>query len=214
VGACRAVAGTADDDVHAFLDACLTALPPDGRWFPRVECTGEGRLSLRLRVAPPLAGPAVLWPFPGPDPRTAPRVKGPDLAALGEVREVARARGADEAVLCSADGVVLEGALSAIAWWRGERLCLPDPALPMLDSVTRRLVVRLAERTRTPIREERARLSDLDGLEVWILSALHGIRPVCGWVGVDVRAGAARRAGWWGRLLDGLAVPPRVVSPG
>lgn len=207
-GACQAIAGAADDDVRAFLDACLAVIPATGRWFPRVECTRGAGLRLRLRIAPQLAGSAVLWPFPGPDPRKAPRVKGPDLALLGEVRGAAQQRGADEAVLCSPDGIVLEGAFSSIVWWRDDRLHLPDPDLPTLDSVTRRLVVRLAERTPIRVESERVRLPDLDGLEVWVLSALHGIRYVSGWTGVDVRPGPARYAAQWRDMLAALATPP------
>ena len=203
--ACAGEAGLARADVLAFLDACAEPVPGGGRWFPRVECGQDCRLRLRVRPAPPPGASVVLRPHPGPDPRRRPRVKGPDLAALLAARQAAQRAGAGEAVLRTADGIVTEGALSALLWWRGDTLCLPDPDLPILQSVTRRLIARVASAAGTPMRFERARLDELDGLEVWSLSALHGIRPVSAWLDCEARAGTATRAPRWQRRLDALA---------
>src|ERR1039458_248493 len=54
------------------------------------------------------------------------------------IRQGAAAQGADEALLVSGSGTVLEGALSAVLWWRGDVLCAPPQSLPVLPSVTRR----------------------------------------------------------------------------
>jgi branched-subunit amino acid aminotransferase/4-amino-4-deoxychorismate lyase len=117
--------------------------------------------------------------------------------------------GAGEALITTHDGIVVEGALSAVVWWQGGTLCVPDPKLPVLDSVTRRLVLALAEASGTPVEAVRARLPDLDGCEVWTLSALHGIRPVTGWLDCELRAGPASRSASWRQRLGSLATPIR-----
>lgn len=193
VTACRAAGVSAE----AFFEAVPAHLPADGRWFPRVELGAGPQLRLRVRPAPPTSTDVVLAPHPEPDPRVAPRTKGPDLVMLGEVRARAAELGAGEAVLCAADGTLLEGAYSAVVWWRGDDLCLPAADLPVLDSVTRRRVVEEAGRRGVGVRHERVTVADLDGLETWSLSALHGIRAVTGWRGCAVTAGAAGRAETW-----------------
>lgn len=191
----------------AFLDAVPAHLPQQGRWFPRVELGGGAELRLRVRPAPPAGTDVVLAPHPGPDPRTTPRTKGPDLVMLGEVRARAAELGAGEAVLCTADGTLLEGAYSAVVWWRGDVLCVPDADLPVLDSVTRRRVVEEAGRRGVEVRGERVTPADLDGLETWSLSALHGVRAVTGWRGCAVAAGPVERAATWRAHLAAELAP-------
>ena len=94
----------------------------------------------------------MLAPGDGPDRRTDPAVKGPDLAMLTGLRLSAAARGADEVVLLSGAGTVLEGALSALLWWRGDVLCMPPLDLPVLPSVTRRLLTEIAVAAGTEVR--------------------------------------------------------------
>lgn len=220
-------AGVPEGEVDAFLDAVPGHLPSRGRLFPRVEygCGPDGpQLRLRVRPAPPITTEVVLAPHPGPDPRRAPRTKGPDLVMLGGVRARAAELGAGEAVLCTADGTLLEGAYSAVVWWRsemgGDVLCVPDPDLPVLDSVTRRRIVDAAGRRSVDVRHERVAPADLDGLETWSLSALHGIRAVTGWRGCHVQgdirggirgraveAGPAERAATWRGYLAADLTP-------
>ncbi|MDT7710715.1 MAG: hypothetical protein QOG20_6322 [Pseudonocardiales bacterium] len=209
VGACTA-AGVSIDHAMRFMDAVPGHLPLTGRLFPRVEYgPGPGGLELRLRVrpAPPTTETVVLAPHPGPDPRRAPRTKGPDLEMLGGVRAQAAELGAGEAVLCTEDGTLLEGAYSSVVWWRGDTLCLPDAELPVLDSVTRGRLVDAAAQRGVAVRHECVTPTDLDGLETWSLSALHGIRAVTGWRGCEVRTGAVERAPLWREVLAAEAVP-------
>lgn len=214
VTACRA-AGVSTGEADAFLDAVPGHLPARGRLFPRIEY-GPGasgpELRLRVRPAPATTTAVVLAPHPGPDPRVAPRTKGPDLVMLGGVRAQAVVLGAGEAVLCTGDGTLLEGAYSAVVWWRGDTLCVPGVDLPVLDSVTRRRVVEQAGRRGVEVRPERVTPADLDGLETWSLSALHGIRAVTGWRGCsvggrEVLAGPAERAATWRRYLAADLAP-------
>lgn len=169
--------------IRRFLDAVRETVPLTGSYFPRVECCSDGTLGLRLRLAPQLADSAVLWTSDVPDPRTSPRVKGPDNRALRLLREAARAHGADEAVIVDRHGAVLEGAYSALVWWRDGCLRFADPAGPVLPSVTRSLVADIARLRGVPLRSDTCRPDQLARHPVWMLSALHGIRTVTGWIG-------------------------------
>ena len=97
-----------------------------------------------MRPAPPREPTVVAWIADVPDPRRAPRRKGPDLERLAALRERAAAHGAGEAVLADADGRLLEGAYTSLLWWEGETLCaVPDDA-PILPGITRALLIELA----------------------------------------------------------------------
>lgn len=124
--ACSRFAGPGTD---RFLRAVAESLPARGRWFPRVELVETGsrtRLRLWLRPAPPRTTTVRLWDS-GPDRRSLPMVKGFDLDHLAALRAAAIAAGADEALLLSAEGHVLEGSATSILWWRGDTLCGPPP---------------------------------------------------------------------------------------
>jgi branched-subunit amino acid aminotransferase/4-amino-4-deoxychorismate lyase len=187
-GACtRLLPSIPERALDDFLIAVRSQLPREGRWFPRVEAHAgtRPRLALRLRPAPAYAGPIGLWAPPHPDPRTAPRTKGPDLAVLAALRNQARSAGADDALLYTADGYALETAHSALVWWRGETLCVAAADLPVLPSVTRTLIVALAERLGIAVSRERCRIDELGALRSWTVNALHGIRPLARWIGLD-----------------------------
>ena len=184
-------------DTQAFRADVERAVPARGRWFPRVELRADGELTVRVRPAPPAEPTVVAWIADVPDPRRAPRVKGPDLERLAALRERARAHGAGEAVLADADGRLLEGAYTSLLWWEGETLCaVPDDA-PILPGVTRALLIELAG----AVELRRPAPRDLAGRETWLVSALHGIRAVTRWRG-GPSAGEAPRAPSWQRRLE------------
>ena len=192
--------GVQRDELRRFQVAASAALPPHGRWFPRVELTAAG-LALRLRPAPAARRTArVLVGAPG-DPRVAPLRKGPDLHLLASLRAGARERGADELLLCDAQGALLEGALSSLLWWEDDVLCttLDEHALP---GVTRALLLERARQQGVEVRRRAPRPAELDGRETWLTSALHGIRVVDGWVSPPIEAGAGVRAPAWRSELD------------
>lgn len=173
-----AAAGVA---AERFWDEQIGRLPGFGRWFPRFELHGSGGLAVQLRPAPPIGGRVRVAVHEGPDPRTAPRVKGPDLELLGKLRESAPDR-ADEILLLDTDGTVLEAAYSALAWWEGDTLCFPPSDRPLLPSVTATLLRRIAttqgiEVSEHPITPEALQATD----EAWLVNALHGIRPIHAW---------------------------------
>jgi len=189
---------------EGFWDAAIAAIPSDGDWFPRVELHEPHRLVFRLRSAPERARSAVLATWTGPDPRTTPTVKGPDLASMLRIRTAVQSEGADEAVILTEDGYVVEGAYSALLWWRGEILCGPPETFDRVDSVTARSVLTLARALGIDTHEEAVTPAELDGTELWALSALHGIRIVTRWVDGPELAEKPGRLAQWRARLDAL----------
>ncbi|GAB2448358.1 hypothetical protein HD599_001757 [Conyzicola lurida] len=196
----------------AFWDAAIALIPSDGDWFPRVELqsrSGALLLVFRLRSAPTRTRSVVVATHTGPDPRTRPLVKGPDLDALSRVRTAVQPLGAEEAVILSPDGYVVEGAYSALVWWRGSILCAPSLDLDRIDSVTARSLLGLATALGTEIYFESVTPAELDGTELWSLSALHGPRIVTGWVDGPGTAELPGRLETWRTRLGALRKPIR-----
>ncbi|MFE1763736.1 aminotransferase class IV [Streptomyces angustmyceticus] len=202
---CAEVGSVSQETAAAFWQAALGTLPRSGDWFPRVELSaGEpGELRLRVRPAPARGGPVRVWLSDTADPRTAPRLKGPDLDALGVLRERAVERGAQEALLTTESGVVLEAGYASVLWWDGDRLCVPSPELPVLGGVTTAVIQERAARLGVPVSPREVPVEELAGREVWLVNALHGIRPVRAWVGTSMRPGPALRAPEWQEWLAG-----------
>jgi branched-subunit amino acid aminotransferase/4-amino-4-deoxychorismate lyase len=194
--------GVEPEALAAFRAGVERALPARGRWFPRVELRDDGELALQLRPAPRREPTVVAWVADVPDPRGAPRHKGPDLERLAALRERAAVHGAGEAVIADADGRLLEGAFTSLLWWEGETLCaVPDDA-PILPGITRALLLELAHERDTPVAQRRPRPQELAGRETWLVSALHGIRAVTRWAGGGPPTVDAPHAIAWQRLLD------------
>ena len=189
------------DHRTAFWDAALALIPREGGWFPRVELHSGPRMLFRLRSAPPRTQSLTVTTHRGPDPRTHPSVKGPDLDALRRVRATAQAAGADEAVILSVDGYVVEGAYSSLVWWRGAILCSPPDEFERVDSVTSRSLITLARALGVDTHTEAVTPAELDGCEVWALNALQGPRIVTKWIdGPEMAELPGRLALWRGRL--------------
>lgn len=199
-GASCLQAGAERDELRRFQAAVRAALPVDGRWFPRVELTAEG-LALWLRRAPPLQRCVRVVVGPRGDPRSRPRRKGPDLELLAGLRATAHEQGADELLLCDDDGALLEGALSSLLWWEDGALCT-TPDERTLPGVTRALLLATARARGVEVRVRAPQPADLAGREVWLTSALHGIRVVSAWVAPRIEAGAGERAPAWREELD------------
>jgi len=163
-------------------------------------------LRFRLRAAPERNRSVRLVTADG-DPRRHPGVKGADFPAQDRLRAAARVRGAEESVILSPDGHIVEGAYSALLWWRGDALHHPPSELTRVPSVTARSVLGLAAALGVEVREEAAAPADLEGCEVWAASALHGPRIVIGWVDGPLTAEEPGRLGLWRRRLGRLARP-------
>jgi branched-subunit amino acid aminotransferase/4-amino-4-deoxychorismate lyase len=182
-------------ELARFREVVAHAVPVAGRWFPRVELTAGG-LTVRIRPAPPRQSRVRVVVADG-DPRTRPRRKGPDLEALIALRERGRAEGAGEVLLCDpATGALREGALSSLLWWEEDALCT-TPAEHTLPGVTRGLLLELARERGVEVRVRSPLPAELAGREVWLTSALHGIRAVSAWLHPAQPAGAPLRAEAW-----------------
>ncbi|MEY9953572.1 aminotransferase class IV [Leifsonia sp. EB34] len=194
----------------AFWDAGVALLPGDGRWFPRFELVRVRdalRLRFRLRAAPPLGSDLVVATA-ATDPRRVPHLKGPDIDRLNVLRQRAQQVGAQEAVILD-DGRVSDGTTTALLWWRGETLFAPPFSLARVDSVAARTVRGIAAALGVPVEEEAVRPSELDGVALWAVNALHGIRDVTVWVdGPALGHDPARTAAWRSRF-GALARPLR-----
>lgn len=197
---------------EAFWKAAVAEIPPVGDWFPKVEWrlvpgSDDTDLVFVLRPAPVRTRSVVVASHLGNDPRTMPRVKGPDLLALGRVRAAAQRGGAEEAIILSPDGFLVEGAYSALVWWQGAELCMPPLHLARIDSVTVKSLLALTQALGVSTQEELVRPADLAGRELWALSALHGIRIVTSWVDGPLLAEQPGRLSTWRDRLDRLAHP-------
>jgi branched-subunit amino acid aminotransferase/4-amino-4-deoxychorismate lyase len=207
--ACADAAGLPEATVTPFWQAALARLPRTGDLFPRVELVGDGHLRVRVRPAPRRGTEIRVLVPDEPDPRLLPRRKGPDLARLGVLRSTAVDAGADDALLTTPSGVVLESGTASLLWWEGDTLCVPDPHLPVLGGVTARLIREHASDLGIAVAARRAVLADLDGRETWLVNALHGIRPVTAWVRGTVSPGPTPRAPEWRRWWQSIAAPLR-----
>lgn len=209
-----AARGFEDEDVGEFWNAVVKAIPRRGAWFPRVELVsrrGGSMLRFRHREAPDRRRSATLATLRGDDPRRLPRIKGPDLRALLDARVAVQARGVDDVVILSPEGFIVEAATSSIVWWVDDELCVVDHGLPRVSSVTERSAIALALALGVTVTEQRARPADLDGREVWALSALHGLRIVTRWVDGPQTAQFPARLRLWRDRLDALRKP--ILSP-
>ncbi len=182
-----AVAAQQPTEVRAaerFIDDVVAALPRTGDWFPRIELRWRGggaQWWLTVRATPATSDTVVVATAPS-DVRTQPLIKGPDLEALLSLRTAVQPLGAGEALIVDADGYLVEGAYSGLVWWRDGVLERPSDSLPRIASVTVDLVLDGARAAGVPLGERRARPAELEGCELWVLSALHGLRLATAWV--------------------------------
>ncbi|THG28825.1 hypothetical protein E6C64_18400 [Naasia lichenicola] len=197
-------------EASRFWDASIAALPRQGELFPRVDLRQSGErveFQLRVRPAPERTSSVVVTIHRGPDPRKQPKRKGPDLESMLRIRTEAQSLGAGEAIIVSPEGYVIEGAYSSLAWWRGDVLCLPAADLERIDSVTARTLQTLATALGIDVVEEHTTAAELDGLEVWSMSALQGIRIITEWIDGPSLAERPGRLATWRRRLDALRRP-------
>jgi branched-subunit amino acid aminotransferase/4-amino-4-deoxychorismate lyase len=191
-----------------YFDDQVKRLPAFGRWFPRFELDVDRNLSVRLRPAPPQGGRIRVVLHDGPDPRTQPLVKGPDLEALTALKDQAtKPFSAHEVLLADSDGVVVEAAHSAVLWWEGDTLCVPPTDRPYLPSVTSELVRRIATTEGIEIAERSRTATELAVTEVWLVNALHGIRPVEAWNHDPIDPLPFTRSTSWQQTLLASATP-------
>ena len=169
-----------DAELAEFISRCEMWIPREGRWFPRFDLvtSPEGHyFRYHHRLAPAQQETASLIVAPS-DTRLVPHRKGPDLERMGDLRWWAYSRGAQEALILSPEGIVVEGAYSAIAVidHDSNEFAITPRSFPRIPSVTERIVRILADEDGLSVAEKPHSLAQLEGKEVWVLSALHGIR--------------------------------------
>lgn len=101
-------------------------------------------------------------------------VKSLSYGANMLMKRIAREQGADDALLVTPAGEVLEAPTSAFFYVLGGTLCTPPLEAGILDSITRRHLLQVAEiEERVTTREDLARID-----EAFIASSLREVHPV------------------------------------
>lgn len=207
------------DTSHAFVEAVVDALPREGSWFPRIDLIRvQDEILFRYQQRPrPAVSTDAIVATGRLDPRTEPLTKGPDLHALQALRDDVAHLGADEAIVVR-NGYVCEGAYSTVMAWSmdGRTLHSMGPDEPRVPSVTESVIREIAQEEGYRVSNDRFTPDDLNQMEVWVVSALHGIRRARKWIdGPVVMADSGKREyfarKWWERARP---LPPRGESSG
>ena len=182
--------------VDAFLSAVTQALPRTGKLFPRIDLTERGELELHIRPAPELQDSIVLATA-SHDPRVEPSIKGPDIPALNSLRSEAQQKGAGDAVILDAQGRIVDGSTTCFIWFVEGGLHMPPEEAIRVNSTTVAAALELAAKGGLNVSETWATPADLEGVELYALNALHGIRSVVSWVdGPSLEVNHERLAHW------------------
>lgn len=210
LSSCHQLAGIDPEMITAFWDQAIGKLPKAGSWFPRIELAGSLQqpvFQFRLRKAPDLRTDIRLINCGLKDFRKMPRHKGPDLAELISARKKVMARGAEEAILTTQTGLLLEGLTTSIMWWEGKTLCTTSPSRRVLPGITCQLLRLIAEQENVPFAYRSCKPVDLDGCEVWAVNALHGIRRAVNWEKSPFRTSSHIDVDQWRIKLDRFIRP-------
>jgi len=107
------------------------------------------------------------------------------------VREAQR-RNADDVILVSSDGIVLEGPTSTVVYRRGDLILTPGPDLGILDGTTQANVFRFAESIGLRTAMEHLPVGELAAVDaLWLVSSVRLVAPVRELDGVPVPIDAA-----------------------
>jgi branched-chain amino acid aminotransferase len=172
-------------------------------WHPLPETVDEMALAA---VAAPWHPGGESWELAG--------VKTISYAANQAAARKAREAGADDALLVSRSGEVLEGPTFAVAWMRDGLLETPSLNLGILESITRGFILEGCRQLGIPVAEGRFPLDRLRAArEVMALSTVKEVTPVRK-VGVwEYVSGPATRelAAFYGSLIQ---VTPSQMTAG
>ena len=206
------------DILQHYWQAALKKIPRDGLWFPRIELAGDPdhpKLQMRIRPAPPLNETIRLSLCPSPDRRQAPRHKGADMGWLMQMRQQVLAQGADEGIIVSPKGYLLEGLTTSLLWWEEHKgqpiLCAVPDANRILPGTIRQLILSIAGQKNIPVAYRRVQPEQLAGCNVWAVNALHGIRPAIPWQKAPFMpkhdAETEKRLKTWHLAIEACAAP-------
>jgi branched-chain amino acid aminotransferase len=105
-----------------------------------------------------------------------------------------RGTDADEALVCTRDGTLTEGATSNLFFVQEETLRTPAASLPLLPGVTRGVVLACAESLGIPVETGRYGPGALaDATEVFVTNSTWELRPVAAVDGRSVAVGSVTR---------------------
>ena len=170
--------------IAAEVDALLVGLGPRDATL-RVYATAGGTRVVALVDQPQRREPGHLVPLPGPWIRPLDAGYGPagaksmSYAPNMAATRAAQAAGGDDALLVASEGWVLEGPTFAVLWVAGGVLRAPDVGLGVVDSISRRTLMRLAAVAGHPTEEGRWTLDELGRAdEVMVCSAVRDVIAV------------------------------------
>jgi branched-chain amino acid aminotransferase len=167
------------DDVAAILAA---AEPADG--CLRLVVTRGGRRIGLVEPLKPLPDTIALATITYSPTRILDGVKSLSYAANMLATRLAKEAGADEALLVSPHGRVLEAPTTSFVYGLGGRLCTPPLSDRILDSITRRALFAV-----TDVEERVTTLDDLRTIdEAFLASSLREVHPVHAIDGTPVAA--------------------------
>ena len=118
------------------------------------------------------------------------------------IREKIVETDADEGILTTPKGFLLEGLTTSIIWWENETLCTVPPSHRILPGVTAQLIQSLATEKHTRIAHRLRKPQDLNGCEVWAVNALHGIRQAIDWKHAPFKPSFHTDIEYWRKALD------------
>ncbi|QBI19421.1 hypothetical protein ER308_07555 [Egibacter rhizosphaerae] len=168
--------------ITADRDRLLDGLTIDGAL--RCYVTASGTRVLTLSPGPTSPPGQVLMPQPAPwiqppaeyEPAGAKTMSyGPNMAAS----RAARRDGGDDALLVASDGTVLEGPTFCVLWVSGGTLCTAPVDRGIVDSISRRTLLELADDLGIPTRVVGVPVPALaDASEVLICSAVRDVASI------------------------------------
>ncbi len=178
-------AGSLPEGWETFLDQSLSTLHRTGQWFPRFDYSnvdGNPTLLLLIRSCPTRFD-SVVVATASTDTRKVPWRKGPDLHRMGLLREEVALRGAGEALILGPESVVIEGAYSAVLVWKNDHtVSVTPPKYPRIPSVTESVVSQILSASGVEVINYPHKVGEMENKEVWVVSALHGIRAVSSFI--------------------------------
>ena len=159
--------------VRADIATLLAALEPDDA-LVRVMTTRGGRRITLIEPMPELPGTFALVPITYAPPRLLDGIKSLSYAANMLASRLAREQGADEALLVSPHGRVLECPTASFFIVRGGEIRTAPLSDHVLDSITRRAVIAVADVRAEPVSTDM--LGDAD--EAFIASSVLEVAGV------------------------------------
>lgn len=192
--------------LHDFFTEVPDRIQAFGSGFPRIELRLIGSqlfLNLNLRPFPQLTDQLKLRTCL-PSKQIRPDIKGPNINYYRELNAQLSA----EALLCTPEGSVLEGATTSLLWWKEETLNQVTShtdggaTLSRVNSITESLVFRAATELQYRTSAQDISSVELASYEVWAVNALHGIRPVSHLNGVALAVPDNLRLQRFQRTLD------------